>query len=206
MEAETFESLLQKLPLFVQLQVLKYKKWQDQQRCVIGKILLQKGLERLSHISCSLNDLRYTKHQRPFFDTAIDFNIAHANDLTVCAVSEAEIVGIDIEKVAALHLDDFKDQLTESELNSIRYSADSHYSFYRFWTQKEACLKAVGVGLSVPLNQIIIQHNSITFAAQEWFLHEIKLHEQYCCYLCTSTPSPTISTTEVNFGIGKPWC
>ncbi len=203
METEVFTSLFNQLPSFVQDQVLKYRKWQDRQRIVIGKNLLITGLQSFNYAYYSLTNLKYTKFQRPYIDSTIDFNISHANDFTVCAISETNRVGIDIEKAQSININDFENQLSIPELKQLSQAKNSHLAFYKLWTQKEAFMKAVGTGLSVPLNKIGIQNNKVTWEGQEWFLHEIKLHKEYICHLCTSTSSPTIVIREIQFPIGK---
>ena len=199
MNAEVFERLFQQLPHFVQQQVLGYKNWQDRQRIVIGKNLLMTALHSLNSNLFSISNLKYTKFQRPYIDNAPDFNIAHSGNFALCALSKTTRVGVDIEKIGKAEIDLFESHFSQKELAQITEAENSNYAFYKLWTQKEACLKAVGMGLSLPLNKIVIDNNKVFLSGQEWHLHLINLHPEYLCYLCTSTSLPEIIIKEVNF-------
>lgn len=196
MEAEVFSSLIQQLPTSLKLQVSKYRRWQDRQRSLIGKILLTKGLYSFGH-AFSIKNLRYTKFQRPYLNSSIDFNISHAGDYTLCTISTTSKVGIDIEKSQCIDINDFESQFSALELSRLKKAENSCHEFFKLWTKKEALLKATGTGLNVPLNKINIENNKVVLDGQEWFLHEIMLHREYPCHLCTSASSPTITIREI---------
>lgn len=191
------------LPASMQNQALKYRRWQDRQRYVIGKHLLTEGLHLFNCASYSLHDVRYTNLQRPYIDSEIDFNISHANDFTILAISDTSSVGIDIEKTQNIDFKHFEAHLSESELAQVSQHPDSYSLFYRLWTQKEAFIKAVGIGLNVSLNKITVENNCIMWKGRKWFLHEIKLHDKYVCYLCTSMESPVLVIKEFQFPIAN---
>lgn len=84
------------------------------------------------------------------------FNASHSDGLAVVAVARGRRIGVDIELVR--HLDDAMDvaagQFTEREIGWLRASPQSSYSeaFLALWTRKESYVKAVGGGLSIPLD------------------------------------------------------
>jgi 4'-phosphopantetheinyl transferase len=203
LEAEDFRSLICDLPPSMQDRARTYKKWQDQQRYVVGKKLLLTGLQSFENADYTINNLQYTAFQRPYIRGTIDFNISHAGDFTVCALSESSRVGIDIEKIGNVILGDFGGQLSEHDFNEVLQAENRQSAFYRLWTQKEASLKAVGIGLNIPLKEVAIENRKAVLNGQEWFLHEIDLHEEYICHLCTSVASPIIVTREIKFTTGN---
>jgi 4'-phosphopantetheinyl transferase len=95
---------------------------------------------------------------RSFHDgTAIEFSLSHTLGFVACAVSSRR-VGIDVERVKP-HLD--CDQLAEryfvrDEIRMLRRLApDTRVErFFELWTLKESLLKALGCGLSGPLEKI----------------------------------------------------
>ncbi len=75
LKPETFNFLLKQLPRYLQTKIMKYRKWEDAHRSLLGKALLIYGLDYIGHDSYSLNDLKFTQFERPYFDNSIDFVI-----------------------------------------------------------------------------------------------------------------------------------
>lgn len=86
----------------------------------------------------------------------IQFNLAHAEDLAVCAITTGTDVGVDVERVRPL---------ADAEGVAARFfsareraalfrlpRALRQRAFYDAWTRKEAFLKALGSGLARPLD------------------------------------------------------
>lgn len=100
-------------------------------------------------------------HGKPYLmDQAVQFNLSHAGDWLVMAVSAAQVIGVDIEQVRPLsRLDGLVQRcLTEAECKNL--PADVHQRtglFLRYWTCKEAYLKATGTGLSHPMTQVPVE-------------------------------------------------
>jgi len=81
------------------------------------------------------------------------FNLSHSQDVALVVIADAGEIGVDVECLRA-----FPDA---SELADRNYTAaeraelwarpahDRDHGFLRCWTRKEACLKAVGSGLSI---------------------------------------------------------
>lgn len=90
------------------------------------------------------------------------FNLTHARDLALCAVTMAGEIGIDVEAL--------RPSPVVERLDLVRrfFSAEEYHvlstldqqtfvsAFFRCWTRKEAYIKAKGIGLSLPLNQFSI--------------------------------------------------
>lgn len=90
--------------------------------------------------------------------TDIRFNVAHSAGLLLIVVSVGRELGVDLEKIQPAFLNK---EIVE-EVFSKEEQADYHTvrepmrvkRFFDAWTRKEAFLKALGVGLSVPLCRI----------------------------------------------------
>lgn len=83
------------------------------------------------------------------------FNLSHSGKLALIGVSATEL-GVDCEKMRHLEsLDEIaRKHFSESEFGALEaLDGDrKQLAFYRCWTRKEAYLKAVGEGLSMPLD------------------------------------------------------
>lgn len=86
---------------------------------------------------------------------AVHFNLSHAGDYAVCAVSDGA-VGIDVEqtgKCERMLARQFFHQREADFLDSLPESLYPEF-FFRLWTLKEAYLKYRGTGLSAALNSV----------------------------------------------------
>ncbi|MGH7333057.1 MAG: 4'-phosphopantetheinyl transferase family protein [Candidatus Rokuibacteriota bacterium] len=102
-------------------------------------------------------------HGKPYLNAArargrVRFNVAHCDELALVAVSQRRELGVDLERVRrANDIDDIVAQsfAPAERLAYLRTSPPDRLSaFYRYWTLKEAYLKACGVGRSRPLAEI----------------------------------------------------
>jgi 4'-phosphopantetheinyl transferase len=83
------------------------------------------------------------------------FNISHTNGLAACAVTYGRDLGVDVEASdRAVELEIADRYFAPEEIATIRSAApDQRQSLlFRFWTLKEAFIKATGEGLSRPLD------------------------------------------------------
>ena len=89
------------------------------------------------------------------------FSLSHTRGLIACAVSAGADLGVDVEHlgnagdVEALAAEFF----TRSEAETILGAAPEHRRrlFLRHWTLKEACYKALGSGLALPLDALQVE-------------------------------------------------
>ena len=87
---------------------------------------------------------------------AIRFNLAHAGGLAVVAVARGRTVGVDMEQIIDRgNLQRIADRFfapREAEaIRSLNEPARTE-AFFNCWTRKEAYVKALGVGITLPLN------------------------------------------------------
>ncbi|HYA16231.1 MAG TPA: hypothetical protein VEF06_02130 [Bryobacteraceae bacterium] len=91
----------------------------------------------------------YGEHGKPLL-TGIEFNLSHAGDFAVIAVTETVPVGIDIERIRPdIDIRKLLARLGETDL------PESVHELYARWTRREARTKAVGGQLFVtPVDEI----------------------------------------------------
>lgn len=88
------------------------------------------------------------------------FNLSHSGGLAALAVCDAVDVGVDIEAVRPTPVEDIPASFfSEAETKDLlaMEEADRRAGFFRCWTRKEAFIKAVGKGLSLPLNSFDVE-------------------------------------------------
>ena len=116
----------------------------------------------------------------------IEFNVSHAADYALLALSLGNRLGVDIESVPrpvdyrALANRFFS--APEQEAFKKLPQAAACAAFYRVWSRKEACLKATGQGLagglagfSVPLEETPVQTRvrGAMDTGSDWFIYNV---------------------------------
>jgi 4'-phosphopantetheinyl transferase len=104
--------------------------------------------------------LRINEWGKPEIDApgnSLRFNLTHTNGLVACAVTMIDDLGIDAEAPGrvtdCLKLASRYFAPSEAAYISALTEADRQSAFLRLWTLKEAFIKAVGKGLSIPLDE-----------------------------------------------------
>jgi len=83
----------------------------------------------------------------------IHYNMSHADGITACMLSDSEC-GIDCENVRQYRPNVVKRVFSESEKILLENTPENERDllFFRLWTLKEAYVKAIGTGISYPMN------------------------------------------------------
>lgn len=131
----------------------------DRQRYLAAHVALR---ERLAgFLGCAPKDLGFEAGEQgkprllsgSTSPAGVHFNLSHSGDLALIALSQREEVGVDLEVIRAV---DDAPALAESVfgvnerrvLGGLAGTARDR-AFLQGWTRKEACLKALGTGLSL---------------------------------------------------------
>ena len=97
------------------------------------------------------------------------FNVSHCDDVALFAFSKAFEIGVDVEAIRPIRGADTIAAQFFSPREKEAYAAlapnDKALGFLHCWTRKEALVKAIGEGLSMPLDQFDVAH------APGWRLH-----------------------------------
>lgn len=182
--AETYASCVSLLPGFMRDQTASYVKEADRKRYVLGKLILRNMLMGIGYHAGILSQVKSGSNNRPYLDDAIDFNISHSGSYVVCVLSDNTKVGIDVEEIKELKIDDIKASvLTEEEYRAVEAAAAPLAAFYEIWTLKEAALKANGAGLMLPVKDVVIRSQDVQCAAESWNYQALQIHPAYKCHL-----------------------
>jgi len=105
--------------------------------------------------------------------TGWEVSVSHSGDLVGVAVSTVAPLGLDVEQVRAVATSVASLVLTPSEERQVRSAAD----FIRYWTRKEAVVKATGEGLRRPLSQVTVSAPADPAAVLNWSGSTIRLYD-----------------------------
>jgi 4'-phosphopantetheinyl transferase len=136
----------------------RYRRAADQLRFVVGRGLLRQLLERATGRPAEQWTFATSRFGRPaaIEPGAPPFNLSHSDGMTVCAVSNTQQLGVDLE--TRRHEDHWhlaQRFFARPEAERVRRLPTAEQRgacFLRLWTLKEAYIKAVGKGLSIELD------------------------------------------------------
>ena len=141
-------------------QALRYKHTFGQFCCLKSWLMLFNEVELSGYRDVEWS---YNEHGKPFLPNGPYFSISHCKEGIAVAIDD-EPVGIDIEAIRHAEEDLIQRTMNEQERaisDNRQTPVQKDRAFTRLWTQKEAIVKAEGVGIqSFEQLQSIIDHRS----------------------------------------------
>jgi 4'-phosphopantetheinyl transferase len=170
----------------------------ERRRSLIARCMLHVVLEREWGVPCRDIQLGYGRFGKPLLlgRDAIRFNLSHSGEWVCCAVSESE-VGVDIQRMERDYLGISKRFFTQQEHEYIMSAPQAESQadrFYEIWSCKEAYVKAIGVGLTRPLNRFTVTKDETGAYADtdeasrlDWRFYQRRIACEYHLAVCYST-------------------
>ncbi len=156
-----------------QMRALRFSLLEHKDRFVIFHGFMRRVLA--AYLETRVSELRFTSgiKGKPYLDNPdtdtlpLQFNLTHTQDIALLAVNLQQEVGIDIEyKKRSADWQGiarrFCTQTEQAALFSLSSTTQQQAAFFDLWTRKEACMKVLGSGLSLPPAQF-----SMTVAPQK---------------------------------------
>lgn len=134
----------------------------DTSRFIVGRARLRELLAARLGVRAEAVEFDYGAHGKPalsqrFADSDLYFNVSHCDDVAAYAFSSGHAVGIDVEAVREISdADDIAARYFSRRENATYRTlkpCDRPLGFFNCWTRKEAFVKALGDGLSMPLDR-----------------------------------------------------
>jgi len=140
----------------------------DRRHFIASHGVLREILGRYLEIPPARVGYRYNVFGKPDlaaeFQSPLRFNLSHSGDLALIAIAVDSDVGVDVERIQdrSDDIEIVRSALTAAEADAwAALPADRRAeAFAIYWTRKEACLKAAGVGLAVPLIRVAAAPNA----------------------------------------------
>jgi 4'-phosphopantetheinyl transferase len=193
------KDILKQLPKKLEKQVLNFKFQHTQYEHALGKLLLIKALTKYGYAPDSLKHIKYTRYSRPYIDDKIDFNISHSGEIVICGISSVQRLGVDIEKIRSIDFNNFVNVLNSSQWRKVYTSADPIRTFFYYWTQKESVTKAVGMGLSIPLEDIVIENDKAQLYQESFYIKELSVKPNYVAQLASNKAIDQVLYHKISF-------
>jgi 4'-phosphopantetheinyl transferase len=139
------------------------------------------------NIEFNRESVYYGEHGKPYLNESdLFFNISHCNGLAVCAVEPFE-TGVDAENIRKYPSGALKRAFSEREKEIVLSHENPDEMFFRIWTLKESFVKAIGIGVSYPLNtaEFIISGNEIISVGSDGYSFvQFMINHEFVCSLC----------------------
>jgi 4'-phosphopantetheinyl transferase len=144
----------------------RYRFERDRRRFVARRVFLRRVLARYLDIAPKLvryePDRSWPELEQP---TDLVFSTSHAAGLAIVAVARNRRLGVDVEQLRPIPqaLDLARSLFARAEVDHLGATARHHRSaaFLRLWTRKEAYVKALRVGLSMPLDTFAVLEDAV---------------------------------------------
>jgi 4'-phosphopantetheinyl transferase len=132
----------------------------DQQRFTLARGILRSILSRYLNCAAASLQFHYSEMGKPMLAQPLCFNLSHSAEIALYAVAWDRQVGIDVEEInpnrdwegVAARFFSAQEQAELAQLNP----EQKLQGFFNGWTRKEALLKAIGKGLTIPLYQFAV--------------------------------------------------
>jgi 4'-phosphopantetheinyl transferase len=145
-----------------QARAARYRFARDQEHFILARGLLREILYRYLAIQPGQIRFSYGPYGKPALagvQSDLRFNVAHAADVALYAFTRGHELGVDVEHAGHLRSQIEYEQIARSFFSPSEVATllalpatTRRAAFYRCWTIKEAYIKGLGGGLSIPLD------------------------------------------------------
>lgn len=202
----------------------------DVKSSLIGRLLMRKFVsENTDQTYDTIRFLRDEK-SKPYLAgnsvLNVNFNVSHQGNYTVLAGNvEGPKLGVDISKCERPRGKSLNEYFrimgrifSVSEWNTIKQAGDDDLKqlgrFYRHWSLKESFLKAIGIGITINLQEVCFEVHTPDLKVNEWTcdtmvyfqnekqnweFQEMLLDEEHCVAIALDHSNNQIEVKELSF-------
>lgn len=132
-----------------------------QRRFIVARAMMRKILANYLDEKPEQISFEYNKQGKPFIThmSKIEFNLSHSGELALLAVGQNASMGVDLEFFSERPYDEIGRNLFSTAERTELARQNFHIKsliFFHIWAQKEAFIKASGLGLSYPTEQFTV--------------------------------------------------
>ncbi len=188
-------------------------------RFTIARAMLRLILSRYCNASAAQLVFDQGHHGKPFLLGApqLQFNLSHSEDMALLAVGSEFQLGIDLECFAGRPYEGIGRQMFSNAENQALFNTPpplKPLAFFHLWAQKEALIKACGLGLSYPTQQFDVPALPSTdqlivdsLHDKIWKMVSFQPHVSCCAALCHEPEVTEIRyvsiSAQLKFGQGE---
>ena len=180
----------------------KFKQDDDQMRSATGKIIARFMIAHytgLSHEDINIEVQGFGKphfiHENPSHQ--VSYSVSHSEEIVMVAFTRLPAIGADVEKIRPLT--DYCELaaffFAKEECEAIMGQGDLEV-FYKYWTAKEAFVKALGKGLHIDLKSFVIKGNFLSRSSikiNKWHIIPLDVIRDYAACLVVEMKSESVN-------------
>jgi 4'-phosphopantetheinyl transferase len=187
---------------------MRYHRAIDRDRFIAGRGILRKIISTYLELSPGELQFTYNKYGKPAIsdnqnDRDLNFNLSHSGELALYAVTRGRVIGIDIEYIRKdfATLEIAEHFFSKDEVRSLRAAPTDRRTeaFFNCWSRKESYIKAIGMGVSYPLDGFtvslapnvaptLLKVDADEREPSRWQMYELKAGEVYAASLIVENP------------------
>lgn len=197
------KKILGSMPASEKRSIEQNRRHEDRKRRILARLLLAQGVYILKNWNLreTLNAFRRDVNGRPWVQgLGRALSLSHSGQWAVCAIAGVPrtCIGVDVEKIQTLPIDDFQLAFTECELLHIRKAKNPPSELIRRWTIKEAVLKAKGTGLLADPQRIVTGVGTQVHG-EPFFVSHVPLEQGYWMTVAESSRAEIASPRCLTF-------
>lgn len=176
----------------------RFLRKKDAYRSLLGEVLVRSTLTKYMGVNNQDFHFEYNAYGKPYLknNPEIGFNISHSGNWVVMILGNTSPnLGIDVEKIVPMDIQFATDLFTIQENQTLASLTEYNRLayFFQLWTLKESYIKALGKGLSVPLNSftMICKNNKDWHSpeAPEFQFKSFRIDKEHFLAACSKTNS-----------------
>lgn len=205
LEDTLFFRLLQFVSIEKKERILKFRFKKDAEHCLLADLLARFLIMRRTGLVMEKIEFCYNQYKKPYIKQKEPyFNTSHSGNMILGAIGSREI-GIDIEEMKEIDLDIAKRFFCQEEFEYIVSAGTNKLQlFFEIWTKKESYIKAVGKGLSLPLNSFNVLDEVIMNNGSRYCTKSLHIISGYAAALCT--PKVDLDINIINLSANQFIC
>jgi 4'-phosphopantetheinyl transferase len=166
----------------------------DQIRFINAHAALREILSRETNTPPRMLEFHMNEYGKPALanDAGVQFNLSHSQDKGLLAVARGIKLGVDIEALRA-NFDVVELAARFFAPREVERVKNEPARFFEIWTRKEAFIKAIGMGVSFPLQEFDVCEERVKvypsakqYTLEEWFVQSFEPTMGYIAAVATN--------------------
>ena len=192
MTSVQFDQSLTLLPVEIQQDILRYRFQNDQQRKLLGRIMVSAYFQNQSTFDWA--NFYIQPSGKPAITGSTNFSISHSGAYVFVGFA-TDPIGVDVEEQRPVAVEELLHYFHPNEIRYVEEQQDKLQAFHTIWTRKEAFLKAKGIGLLEGTSHVNCEPNQL-IEESVWIIKTLDFQPGYTLSVCHPEPMKAITIKQ----------